>query len=142
MIPEPQAPTPTRKSSGYRRLQTRHRDLIAIHERLQNEHDALKDDVERLLAQHTRLMDAVKSGPNLNWHELANCTLPNLRPTPTCAAYKLLRLPLHNCRDVSPLSSEPQEPAYERRTGRLTINSRCGGTGTIPGPFGSPSGGN
>ena len=63
---EPQ--TPKRKSSGYRRLQGRHHDLIQAYDNLLKDHTALTAkheelDVQRLLAQHARLMQAVRSGP-------------------------------------------------------------------------------
>jgi hypothetical protein len=65
---EPQMPN--RKSSGYRRLQGRHQDLIKLYEILMKDHEALtakheelQADAQRLLVQHRRLMQAVQSGP-------------------------------------------------------------------------------
>jgi hypothetical protein len=62
-------PTPKRKSSGYRRLQGRHHELIELYENLMKDHTALTAkheelqlDVQRLLEQHTRLMQAVRIG--------------------------------------------------------------------------------
>ena len=87
----PQTPTSGRKSSGYRRLQGRHREIIELYENLMKDHAALTAkheelqlDVQRLLEQHTRLMQAVRSGPN--WAEMANDTLTQLAAHPNPAA--------------------------------------------------------
>jgi hypothetical protein len=46
----------TRKSSGYRRLQARHRDLIGTHERLQEDYAHLKRDHEQLEKSFSELL--------------------------------------------------------------------------------------
>jgi hypothetical protein len=60
----PEAP---RKSSGYRRLQVRHRNLLAEHEVLRadlSERDQIESElqasIDRLLEQHKRIMQTVK----------------------------------------------------------------------------------
>jgi uncharacterized protein (DUF3084 family) len=88
------APEQPRKSSGYRRLQQRHHELIAEHEALRSDHAVLlseqmelQQDINRLLEQHGRLMRDVKSPPSANWFEGAHTVLnqiatqPDLRST-------------------------------------------------------------
>ena len=89
----PEAP---RKSSGYRRLQVRHRALIAANEGLKaelmerDEREAeLQQSIDRLLEQHRRIMAEVRppvrygeSLPTPSWHEGANVILGQLENSP------------------------------------------------------------
>jgi uncharacterized protein (DUF3084 family) len=91
------APEQPRKSSGYRRLQTRHRALIGDHEALQRDYYALLDqqrelqaDIDRLLEQHGRLVQTVKAPPQAsNWYETANLTLAQLAVAPDPQAVRI-----------------------------------------------------
>jgi hypothetical protein len=87
----PEAP---RKSSGYRRLQVRHRALIVENEGLKaelserDEREAeLQQSIGRLLEQHRRIMAEVRSPvrygePPPSWHEGANAILAQLETNP------------------------------------------------------------
>ena len=87
----PEAP---RKSSGYRRLQVRHRNLLAEHEVLKAElaerdqiESELQASIDRLLEQHKRIMQTVKGAvrygePPPSWHEGANAILGQLENHP------------------------------------------------------------
>jgi hypothetical protein len=88
------APEP-KKSSGYRRLQVRNRDLIAAHEALQAEHrelleaqTALQGDIDKLLEQHKRLMQTVRA-PQA-WFESANLILAQLGEAPEPRALQVM----------------------------------------------------
>lgn len=90
------APEQLRKSSGYRRLQVRHRALITDHESLKADHAALLDqqlelraDIDRLLEQHGRLMQNAKATPATNWFEGANLTLAQLAANPDPRAVQI-----------------------------------------------------
>ena len=119
----PQTPTSGRKSSGYRRLQGRHREIIELYENLMKDHAALTAkheelqlDVQRLLEQHTRLMQAVRSGPN--WAEM-----PNWRPILTLPRCKGPQPPWPNFKTISLRSWHAQGAIHERRAGNSAINS-------------------
>ena len=78
-----------KKSSGYRRLQVRHRSLIEQNESLQRDYCALLDqqtelqaDIDRLLEQHGRLMQNAKGTPAANWFQFANLMLAQLAANP------------------------------------------------------------
>ena len=91
-VPEP------KKSSGYRRLQVRHRDLIASHEALKaellerDEREAdLQASIERLLEQHKRLMKTVRTPqPQQPWFESANQILASLAEAPEPRALQVM----------------------------------------------------
>ena len=100
---QPAEPTPQPKgSSGYRRLQGRHRNLIAEfealksdYEGLQIEQEALQRDVGRLLEQHKRLMaNARAPQPQPNWFEGANLVLSQLAANPDPQACKVMEAAL------------------------------------------------
>jgi uncharacterized protein (DUF3084 family) len=85
------APAPgPKKSSGYRRLQVRHRELIGAHEALKAEHQglladqqSLQADVDKLLQQHRRLMETARAPqPQQPWFESANQVLAELAAAP------------------------------------------------------------
>jgi hypothetical protein len=86
-----------KKSSGYRRLQARHRSLIAEKEALQRDYYALLDqqaslqrDVDNLLAQHQKLMKASKSpSAPAAWFDGANLTLAQLAADPDPRAVQI-----------------------------------------------------
>src|SRR6476659_420578 len=78
---------PSKGSSGYRRLQQRHKALIAEHEALKREHgqlvaeqQGLQTDVDNLLQQHSRLMQAARTPQP--WFEGANQVLAQLSEAP------------------------------------------------------------
>src|SRR5262245_34454743 len=82
-------PEQPRKSSGYRRLQTRHRALVAQHDALLAENAALlyqqrqlQQDVDRLLQQHDRLMQNAKAQSLTPWFQSANQVLAQLAAAP------------------------------------------------------------
>ena len=90
-------PEQPRKSSGYRRLQVRHRALIAEHDALLSENAALtyqqeqlQQDIDRLLEQHGRLMQNAKATPASNWFEGANLTLAQLAAAPEPRALQVM----------------------------------------------------
>ena len=82
------APAPgLKKSSGYRRLQGRNRNLIAEHEALKAEHqgvlaeqETLQADIDKLLQQHQRLMQSARTPQP--WFEGANQVLAQLAAAP------------------------------------------------------------
>lgn len=86
-----------RKSSGYRRLQVRHRTLIEQNESLQRDYYALLDqqrelqqDVDRLLAEHQRLMQRAKAPSPKGWFEGANLSLAQLAAAPEPRALQVM----------------------------------------------------
>ena len=91
----PEAP---RKSSGYRRLQVRHRTLIEQHEALKAdlaERDQIESElqasVDRLLEQHKRLMQTVRTPqPQQPWFESANQILASLAEAPEPRALQVM----------------------------------------------------
>ena len=93
----PPEPVP-RKSSGYRRLQVRHRTLIEQHEALKAElaerdqiESELQASIERLLEQHKRLMQTVRTPqPQQPWFEGANQVLAQLAVDPDQRALQVM----------------------------------------------------
>ena len=97
------APAPgLKKSSGYRRLQVRHRDLIASHEALKAEHqgllaeqETLQADIDKLLQQHQRLMQSARTPqPQPNWFEGASLVISQLAANPDPQACKVMEAAL------------------------------------------------
>jgi hypothetical protein len=89
-------------SSGYRRLQGRHKALIAQHEALKREHgellaeqETLQSDIDKLLQQHQRLMQTVREPqPQPNWFEGASLIIGQLAANPDPQACKLMEATL------------------------------------------------
>jgi predicted nucleic acid-binding Zn-ribbon protein len=97
-VPAP-APAP-KKTSGYRRLQRRHGELVHAHEALKaelaerDEREAeLQASIDRLLEQHKRIMQTVRApqpSAQANWFEGASLTLAQMAQNPDAQAVKIL----------------------------------------------------